>query len=252
MANMSSQLAIVSGAAAGIGLATLRAFVARGWDVLAIDIDGAGLAHDEIKRLPRVRTLVADLIHDDASVEACFAAIASPYEQVSLVNNVGGSRGGKVSLAALSWAASLDTFAMNLRPTLRLSQLALPLMRAARIGRIVNVSSVAGRTGSLDVAADYAGAKAALLACSRQLVSELASTNVLINTVCPGIIGTERIRQRWQNRSAGENAAVMARIPLGRLGTPEEVAEVIYFLGSPGNTYMTGAVVDVNGGLYAP
>src|SRR5438445_357994 len=82
-----------------------------------------------------------------------------------------------------------------------------------------------------------AAAKGALVAWSRQLVSELASANVLINTVCPGIIGTERILGRWQRRSAAENSVVMSRIPLGRLGTPAEIAEVIYFLGSANNTY---------------
>jgi len=126
------------------------------------------------------------------------------------------------------------------------------LLRAAKAGRIVNVSSAAGRTGKLDVAADYAAAKGALVAWSRQLVSELASADVLINTVCPGIIGTERILDRWQRRSAADNSVVRSRIPLGRLGTPAEIAEVIYFLGSASNTYMTGAVVDVNGGLFSP
>ena len=246
-------LAIISGAAAGIGLAVLRSFLERGWECVALDIDSAALGRIEAgTHEAAVHTIAVDLVLDDAVVAQQLLALTHSYENVTLVNNVGGSRKGNVGLAGLSWDDAAETLAFNLKPTMRLTQLAFPLLRAAKAGRIVNVSSAAGRTGKLDVAADYAAAKGALVAWSRQLVSELASANVLINTVCPGIIGTERILDRWQRRSAADNSVVMSRIPLGRLGTPAEIAEVIYFLGSASNTYMTGAVVDVNGGLFSP
>ena len=245
-------LAIVSGAAAGIGLAVLRRFLSQGWECLAFDIDSAGLKRIEGERNEHVQAIAADLVLDDEAVAEHLGALTHSYDNVTLVNNVGGSRKGNVGLAGLTWNDAADTLAFNLKPMMRLTQLAFPLLRAAKTGRIVNVSSAAGRTGRLDVAPDYAAAKGALVAWSRQLVNELAGVNVLINTVCPGIIGTERILGRWQRRSDDENSAVMSRIPLGRLGTPAEVAEVIYFLGSATNTYMTGAVVDVNGGLFSP
>jgi len=245
-------LAIISGAAAGIGLAVLRSFLAHSWECVALDIDSAALGRIESERNENVHAIVADLVLDDAVVAEHLVALTHSYENVTLVNNVGGSRKGNVGLAELTWNDAAETLAFNLKPMMRLTQLAFPLLRAAKAGRIVNVSSAAGRTGKLDVAPDYAAAKGALVAWSRQVVSELASANVLINTVCPGIIGTERILGRWQRRSDAENSVVMSRIPLGRLGTPAEIAEVIYFLGSANNTYMTGAIVDVNGGFFSP
>jgi 3-oxoacyl-[acyl-carrier protein] reductase len=245
-------LAIISGAAAGIGLAALRRFLGQGWECVALDLDAQALKRIEVEGNGNVHAVIADLVLDDAIVAEHLGALTSSYENVTVVNNVGGSRKGRVGLTELTWNDAADTLAFNLKPMMRLTQLAFPLLCRAETGRIVNVSSAAGRTGRLDVAPDYAAAKGALVAWSRQLVSELAGVNVLINTVCPGIIGTERILGRWERRSVDENSAVMSRIPLGRLGTPAEVAEVIYFLGSPTNTYMTGAVIDVNGGLFSP
>jgi 3-oxoacyl-[acyl-carrier protein] reductase len=245
-------LAIISGAAAGIGLATLRGFLARGWACVAIDLDAAGLGRIEDGNREQVKTVVADLTRDDTAVAEHLATLTDAYDDVTLVNNVGGSRGGNVGLAALPWSDAVETLTFNLKPMMRLTQLAFPLMRASKAGRIVNVASVTGRTGALDVAADYAASKGAVIAWSRQLVKELASARILINTVCPGIIATERIQRRWRDRAADQNQAALARIPLGRLGTAEEVAEVICFLGSTNNTYMTGAIVDVNGGLFVP
>jgi 3-oxoacyl-[acyl-carrier protein] reductase len=245
-------LAIVSGAAAGIGLATLRRFLAAGWDCVALDLNGAALRRLREEHGDRVHAVVADLVCEGDLVAESLAALTDAREHVTLVNNVGGSRRGHVGVAAMTWEDTVETLAFNLKPMLRLTQLALPLMRAARTGRIVNIASAAGRTGALAVASDYAAAKGAIIAWSRQLVNEFAGTGILINTVCPGIIATERIKRRWQERSAAENTAAMSRIPLGRRGTPDEVAEVIHFLGSASNTYMMGAIVDVNGGLFTP
>ncbi|MEO8258371.1 MAG: SDR family oxidoreductase [Acidobacteriota bacterium] len=246
-------LAIISGAAAGIGLAVLRRFLADGWECVALDIDAAALGRIAAEKHRHLHAIVSDLVLDDAIVADHLGALDdSSYQQVTLVNNVGGSRQRQVGLAELPWDDAAATLAFNLKPMLRLTQLAFPLLRSAKSGRIVNVSSAAGRTGGLDVAPDYAAAKGALVAWSRQLVGELASDNVLINTICPGIIGTDRILNGWRRRSTATNAGVMARIPLGRLGTPAEIAEVIYFLGSATNTYMTGAIVDVNGGFFSP
>lgn len=245
-------LAIVSGAAAGIGQATVQRFVACGWDCLAVDCDAPALAELEARGNGRVSTVLADLVLDDAPLALHLASIVGSHENLTLVNNLGGSRHGKVGVADLTWDAAEDTLAFNLKPALRLIRLALPLLRVAQAGRIVNVSSAAARTGNLDVPGDYAAAKAALIALGRQLVAELAGAGVLINTICPGIIATHRIQRRWLDRPEAVNAAVLARIPLGRLGTPEEIAEVIHFLGAETNTYMTGAIVDVNGGLFSP
>ncbi len=247
-----ARLAIISGAAAGIGRATLQLFLSRGWRCLALDHDAAALQHLEAEGDPQLEVVAADLVAAPEAAASRLSALAGAYEQVTLVNNVGGSRGGAVPVCDLAWEQAADTLAFNLKPMMRLTQLAYPLLREASGARIVNVASAAGRCGVLDVAPDYAAAKGALIAWSRQLVRELATSNILINTICPGIIATERIAQRWQNRAAAANDAALAKIPLKRLGTPMEIAEAIYFLGSAANTYMTGAVLDINGGLFTP
>jgi 3-oxoacyl-[acyl-carrier protein] reductase len=247
-----ARLAIITGAAAGIGLATVRRFQAAGFRCVAIDRDAAALERLQADAGERVEPVLADLMSDDLDQHPFLKLLSGKFAHVTLVNNVGGSPHGRVPLRELSWQRSLDTLAFNLKPMFGLVRLVLPLLERAGCGRIVNVSSVAARSAGLDVCPDYAGAKAALIAASRQLIGELAGAGILINTVCPGIIATDRILRRWHTRSLQQNEAVLARIPLGRLGTPDEVAEAIHFLGSEANTYLTGAVIDINGGLFAP
>ncbi|XXT17138.1 SDR family oxidoreductase [Sorangium sp. So ce429] len=249
------RLAIVSAGAAGIGLATARAFLAEGYACLILDKDHEAL--DGLRETlgshhgDRLAVRAIDVVTDDV------ASVVAPLRRfeghsLHLVNNLGGSAGPRRPIEALEWSDFESTIAYNLRATVQLTRAVLPLMRAGRRGWIVNVSSIAGRTALDYVGADYAAAKAALLGLTRTMARELAGSGILVNAICPGIIGTARILNRWSARTDGENARMMSGIPLGRLGTPEEVARACLFLGSCANEYITGAVLDVNGGAFLP
>ena len=141
--------------------------------------------------------------------------------------------------------------AFNLKPLHTLTQAFISVMKENGYGRIVNVSSVSARKPLATVDPAYAAAKCAVLGFSRQLAFELAEAGILVNTICPGVIATERIERRWASRSDEVNRQVLGEIPLKRLGRPEEVAAAIYFLGST-STYTTGCILDLNGGMYVP
>jgi NAD(P)-dependent dehydrogenase (short-subunit alcohol dehydrogenase family) len=247
------RLAIVTAAAAGIGRAITESFLARGYACLALDRNGEELAALRAdvagEHGDRLRTIAVDLLSDELGAVA--AAIAT-YEGYSLhlVNNLGGSSGPKRALEALEWSDFAATLQFNLRATVEMTRIVLPAMRAQRRGWIVNIGSMAGRAAFDYVGADYAAAKAALLGLTRTMASELVSAGILVNTICPGIIATARINRRWAARTPSENQAVLSTIPVGRLGSPEDIAKACMLLGSEANEYITGAVLDVNGGAF--
>jgi 3-oxoacyl-[acyl-carrier protein] reductase len=246
---------VISGAAGGIGKATLMRFISAGFECFAVDINCKALEELRVECGSLgswLHCFSFDLLAELEELASLLAEVRVGARTFTLVNNLGGSRHGGVPLSRSDWKSFEETFSYNLKGFLHLSRVCAPLLRDSNAGRIVNVASVVGRTAGLDAPIDYVAAKAALIAMSRQLVREFSQYGVLINTVCPGIIATERIRRRWDSKSCEEKRETIERIPLARLGTPEEVAEAIYFLGSASNTYITGAVLDVNGGLFCP
>jgi NAD(P)-dependent dehydrogenase (short-subunit alcohol dehydrogenase family) len=246
-------LALVTGAATGIGRATAEAFLDAGHACMLVDNDSAALAEARrtlgVAHGERVVTVAMNLLHEDA---AALAGSLRPFEgySIHLVNNLGGSAGPRRPLESLTWADFESALRFNLKATVEVTRAVLPAMRARRQGWIVNVGSIAGRAPLDYVGADYATAKAALLGLTRAMARELVSLGVLVNAVCPGIIATERIQKRWSDRPEADNAAILGTIPLGRLGTPAEVARASVFLASRANSYITGAVLDINGGAF--
>jgi 3-oxoacyl-[acyl-carrier protein] reductase len=253
--NESPGLAIVSAGAAGIGLATAGAFLAAGYACLILDKDRDALAGVQAALGPqygdRLALCTADLLTGDV---APVAASLERHEgrSLHLVNNLGGSAGPRKPLEALVWSDFESAIAYNLRATVQLTRAVLPFMQAGRRGWIVNVGSIAGRAALDYVGADYAAAKSALLGLTRAMARELAGSGILVNAVCPGITATARILGRFSSRTEIENSRITRGILLGRLGTPEEVANASFFLGSSENHYITGAVLDVNGGAFLP
>jgi 3-oxoacyl-[acyl-carrier protein] reductase len=249
-----TRVCVISGAASGIGRATLRLFCSRGYACLGIDHDAAAnerlLSELDDSARGRVRLLEIDLLADDHVDLDAIEALGGEKIELTVVNNVGGSR-ARSPREPDTWDNFADVLAFNLKPVHTLTQACLGVMRDNEYGRIVNVASVAARKPLPIVDPAYAAAKAALLALSRQLALELAGDGVLVNAVCPGIIATDRIVQRWAGRSDDVNRELARDIALRRLGRPEEVAEAIYFLGST-STYATGSILDINGGMYTP
>ncbi len=241
-----THIALVTGGARGIGQATCLALAAQGAAV-AVHYRShadAGLAVAAQIRAEGGRAMVvqADLLDPDA-ITRLVAEIRAELGPVDiLVNNAGEQGTASVTeMADAEWQRSLD---LNLTAAFRLAQACLPEMLAQRWGRIINVSSQAAYTGSARHA-HYAAAKAGLLGFTFSLAKEAGPHNVTANVVVPGRIETDMLA----GQLAARGEEWLKQTPLGRLGRPEEVAAAIAFLASEAASYITGAAVQVGGGL---
>ena len=169
-----------------------------------------------------------------------------------LVNNAGGGGTKQRRFAEISSDDWKQANALNLGSAFFVCQTILPRMAAAGGGSVVNVSSLAGRNLSLVASADYAAAKAGLIAFGRHLAAEYGPAGVRVNTVAPGLTLTERVEKKWNDKTESEREEILRRVPLGRAGRPEEIARAVLFLASDEASYITGATLDVNGGVFMP
>ncbi len=237
------QIALVTGATRGIGQAIAAELLRQGAFVVGTATSETGAQHI-------AETLGSGgegVVRDVNNAEACQALIDRLVRDKGglhvLVNNAGITRDTlALRMKDDDWAAVIDT---NLSSVFRLARAAIRPMMKQRAGRITNITSVVGASGNPGQA-NYAAAKAGVAGMTRALAQELGSRNITVNCVAPGFIDTD------MTRGLGEAAsqALLTRIPLGRLGQPEDIAYAVGFLANPLAGYITGAELHVNGGMY--
>lgn len=238
--------AIVTGAASGIGAAISRALLAAGATVAAVDVDELYVADDVDEKAGRLRTFAAD-VSDEERVVRVTAEILEDGPVAHLFNVAGiGSTTTAPDTPVEVWDR---VFAVNARGTFLMCKHVIPAMIAAGGGSIVNMASVAGVVGLRQRAA-YCASKGAVVGLTRALAVDHVADGVRVNCVCPGTVDTPWVRRLVDD--AGESlVALCSRQPMGRLGTPQEIASAALYLASDDASFVTGSAITVDGGLTA-
>jgi len=234
---LEGKVALVTGASRGIGRAIAEELARQGAKVIGTATSAEGAA-----KVPGIGKVLN--VRDTAQMDALVAQIEKEHAGVAiLVNNAGVTKDNlALRMKDADWDEVMET---NLRAVFRLSRAVMRGMMKARWGRIINVTSVVGASGNAGQA-NYAAAKAGVVGMTKSLARELASRNITVNFVAPGFIDTDMTRALAQE----QRTALLAQIPLGRLGEAADIAAAVAYLASPAAGYFTGTVLHVNGGMY--
>ena len=243
---LQGKVALVTGASRGIGRAIALELARHGATAIGTATSSAGadaiaqrFAAEGLKGGGRVLD-----VRDAAQCDDLVAAIQKEFGDVAiLVNNAAVTRDNlALRMKDAEWDEVIDT---NLNPVFRLSRAVMRGMMKARWGRIINITSVVGASGNPGQA-NYAAAKAGVVGMAKSLARELGSRGITVNCVAPGFIDTDMTKALPE----AQKQALLAQIPLGRLGLPEDVAAAVAYLASPAAAYVSGTVLHVNGGMY--
>jgi 3-oxoacyl-[acyl-carrier protein] reductase len=234
---LEGKVALVTGASRGIGHAIAEQLLRDGAKVI-----GTATTQEGAQKVPGTGKVLN--VRDAGQCDRLVEEVQKQHGDIAiLVNNAGITRDNlALRMKDAEWDEVMET---NLRAVFRLSRAVMRGMMKARWGRIVNITSVVGASGNPGQA-NYAAAKAAVVGMTKSLARELGSRNITVNCVAPGFIDTDMTRAL----SDDQRKALLEHIPLGRLGTPQDVAAAVAYLVSPGGGYVTGAVLHVNGGMY--
>ena len=239
------QVALVTGASRGIGAAIALELAKQGLKVVgtATTQDGASKVHSALAAFAGCSGRVLD-VTDGAAVEGLVEAVAKELGSLHiLVNNAGITRDNlAMRMKDEDWDAVMDA---NLKGVFRMSRAVMRTMMKQRYGRIINITSVVGASGNPGQA-NYAAAKAGVAGMTRALARELGSRNITVNCIAPGFIETDMTA----GLAAAQQEALQSQIPLGHLGKPQDIANAVVYLASPGASYVTGQELHVNGGMY--
>ena len=247
---------LITGAALGLGRATAKLLAPAGARLVLADRDGEGVrrAAAELGVGEQAIGLEVDAL-DWEQVQRMVNETVRVYGRLDgLVNTVGGSSGhgvkGARTIEELEIADWDRTFELNVKSVFLCCRAAIPVLRAGGGGRIVNTSSVAGRSQSQLGGPQYAAAKAAVVGFTRQLAFQLADDHITVNAVAPGPTLSERVAAIWDKRSDETRQEILGRIPMRRLGEVDELAAAVCYFLSDLAGYTTGHTLDVNGGLF--
>jgi 2-dehydro-3-deoxy-L-rhamnonate dehydrogenase (NAD+) len=227
--DLDGRVALIGGGAGGIGVAVRERFIASGASVVTWDLSNK--ADDQVD------------VTDEAAIARGIERIVAKFGKIDILVNCAGVTGPTVPVEDYSlsdWRRTLD---INLTSTFLCCKAVVPLMRARNAGRIVNLASIAGKEGNANMTA-YSAAKGAVIALTKALGKELANTEIRVNAIAPAVIATELVKQMSEETFK----AVVAKIPVGRTGRPEEVAALVAWLASDECSFSTGATFDLSGG----
>jgi len=249
------RVALITAAASGIGRATADIICTEGGTVAAVDSD-EGRLKDAVAAIQasggRAHAYRADAL-DAMQVDGVVERVVREHGHIDiLVNAVGGSTivpRPAATVDELSLAEWQQLIAFNLDGTFLFSHALVPVMKRQRGGKIVNISSIAGRGISASSSSAYAAAKGGIIAFTKKLAQELGPFGITVNAIAPSMTLTERIRPRWEQRSAEEQAQEVLRTPLRRMAEARDQAKVICFLASADADFVTGVTIDVTGGI---
>ncbi|HWH80707.1 MAG TPA: 3-oxoacyl-ACP reductase FabG [Burkholderiaceae bacterium] len=244
-ASVTGQVALVTGASRGIGRAIALELGRLGMKVIGTATTDAGAAaiDEALAAFPGGQGIRLD-VTDGPGVDAAIERIVGAHGALHVVVNNAGITRDMLSMRMkdADWDAVIDT---NLKAVFRVSRAATKPMMKQRYGRLINITSVVGASGNAGQA-NYAAAKAGVAGMTRALARELGSRGVTVNCVAPGFIETDMTKAL----SEAQTTALMAQIPLGRLGHASDIAHAVAFLASPQAGYITGTELHVNGGMY--
>jgi len=244
MRTLEDKVAVVTGAAGTMGQATVDALLVQGCRVAMVDVNQSVLDARQAQLGRRVLAVPCD-IRDPADVDRAHRAVCEALGPVAvLVNNAGVLSNHKLESTTLAeWRQVL---AVNLDGALFWAQAVVPGMKTARWGRIVNVGSLASKTGGLTAGTAYSVSKGSLAALTFSLARELAGHGVTANAIAPAYVRTPMVTEQL---SEAQRHALLQQIPVGRFCEPEEFAHVVSFLVSPLSGFITGEIIDLNSGL---
>jgi 3-oxoacyl-[acyl-carrier protein] reductase len=244
--DLEDEVALVTGASRGIGKAIAEQLATLGATVIgtATSDNGADNINDYLSTLGGKGMCLN--VTDADSIAAVIKAITAEFGDVSiLVNNAGITKDNLLMMMKEDqWDDIIET---NLTSIYRLSKAVIRKMMKSRKGRIINIASVVGLTGNPGQT-NYSATKAGMLGFSKSLAREIGSRNITVNCVAPGFIDTDMTRELPEE----QREALIAQIPLNRLGDPADIAAAVAFLASPAAAYITGETINVNGGMYMP
>src|SRR5438067_3917213 len=251
MGRLDGKVAVITGAASGIGAAAARLFAAEGAAVAVVDRDGDGAGRVADALEGKGLALAAD-VTDRQGVEEALGRAAATFCRVDVLYNNAGVVAGFGPTAELTAADLNLCLSVNVAGTVFCTQAVLPHLRAAGGGSIVIQSSVAALVGLPGLAA-YCTSKSALLGLTRSLAAELSPEGIRVNAICAGTVDTPMARPLLELRGGGDAArgaeVTAERYPIGRIGTPEDIARAALFLASDESGFLTGSVITADGGM---
>lgn len=242
--NLTGKIALITGAAGGIGRACAQTLAEAGAFIVAVDLNEAGV-QETIGQIGGGLAVACDLRQPE-SVSALRDRVLAETGGVDILVNCAGLISYRKGINAVSldeWNLLLD---VNLRGSFLVCQAFIDNMKERRNGSIIMFSSMAARVGGIEVGIHYAASKAALIGFARTLAKEGGPYGITVNAVAPGVILTDPVKKQVGDHED----AYTKSIPLQRLGQPQDVANVVLFLASPLSSYITGCVLDINGGMY--